>query len=148
MKCHLAQFNIARWKVDPHSNAAEPFFGALDRINQLADHSSGFVWRLKSEEGDATSISAFDDPQLLINLSVWESIESLREYAYRSAHSTIMRRRAEWFDRMDQAHLALWWTPVGQVPDVDEAEQRLTHLRQRGPSERAFTFAKPFPPPD
>ncbi len=148
MEYHLAQVNIARWKVDPQSADAATFFAALERVNRLADTSAGFVWRLQTDQGDATSIHVFDDPGLLVNLSVWKSIDALKAYAFRSDHTAIMRRRGEWFERMDQPHLALWWMPANALPTVPEAEQRLVHVREHGPTSEAFTFAKAFPPPN
>ncbi len=116
------------------------FVARLDEINALADRSPGFVWRLQTEAGDATAIRAFPDPLLLVNLSVWESVEALREFTYRSAHAGVMRRRAEWFERMDEPHLVLWWVPAGDLPTLDEAKARLDRLRSEGPSPEAFTF--------
>ena len=143
----LAQFNVARWAVDPGSPYADGFYDNLDRINALADSSPGFVWRLQTEDGDATSIRAFDDPSLLVNLSIWEDAASLKNYVYRSGHTEIVRRRQEWFKRMKKPHLVLWWVPAGHEPPVGEAEERLTLLRAQGPTVEAFDFREIFPPP-
>lgn len=117
----------------------------LDPINALADGSPGFVWRLQSEDGDATSIRAFDDELMIINMSVWESIDALAEFAYRSGHVAVMRRRREWFERM-RVYLALWWVPDGHTPTIGEAQERLAHLEAHGPSPCAFTFKQRFAP--
>ncbi len=121
------------------------FVARLDEINALADRSPGFVWRLQTDDGDATSIRVFPEPLILVNLSVWESIEALRAFTYRSAHTAVMRRRAEWFERMDEAHVVLWWVPAGTVPTLYEAKERLERLRADGPSPEAFTFRHPHP---
>ena len=147
MDFQLAQLNVARWAVDPNSPAAAGFVDNLDRINALADSSPGFVWRLQTADGDATGIRAFDDPLLLVNLSVWKDAASLREYVYHSGHLEIMRRRIEWFEKVDEAHLVLVWLPIGHEPPLSEAEDRLTLLRARGPTGKAFNFRDMLPAP-
>jgi hypothetical protein len=121
------------------------FVAALDAINALADGSPGFAWRLQTEDGDATSIRPFDDELMIINMSVWESIDQLAEFVYRSGHVEVMRRRRQWFERM-RLYLALWWVPEGHAPTVAEARERLEHLQARGPSAYAFTFKQRFEP--
>jgi hypothetical protein len=121
------------------------FVANLDPINALADGSPGFVWRLQTEDGDATSIRAFEDELMIINMSVWESIDQLAEFVYRSGHVAVMRRRRQWFERM-QVYLALWWVPEGHVPTIAEAQERLEHLEAHGPSPHAFTFKQRFEP--
>jgi hypothetical protein len=142
---HLAQLNIARFKAPMDDPSMAGFVEQLDPINALADGWPGFVWRLQTEEGNATAIHAFDDDLMLVNMSVWESIEALREFVYRSGHLDVMRRRREWATRMAEAHMCLWWIPAGAIPTVDEAKERLDHLREHGPTVRAFTFKRSFP---
>ena len=145
---HLAQLNIGVIKGPMDSPVMADFKASLDRINALAEQSPGFVWRLQTEEGDATAIRHFDDENMLVNMSVWESLETLTQYVYRSAHVEVMRRRREWFERMDQPFLVLWWVQSGYVPTVAEAVERLQRLRDDGPTPQAFTFKSAFPPPD
>jgi hypothetical protein len=116
-------------------------------IYALADRSPGFVSRLQSESGDATSIRVFDDDRIIVNLSVWETIEDLRAYVFASAHDDVLRRRREWFGRMVDAHLAVWWIARGEIPTVEDAAARLAALREAGPSAEAFTLRDPFPQP-
>lgn len=123
------------------------FMAALDRINALAEISPGFVWRLQTDDGNATAFRAFDDDRTLVNLSIWEDTESLAQFVYRSAHTDVMRRRATWFDRMPEAHLVLWWVPTDHRPGLREAEERLLQLRADGPTPSAFTISKRFSPP-
>jgi hypothetical protein len=122
------------------------FMAALDPINALADASPGFVWRLQTDAGNATDIHAFDDELMLLNMSVWESIESLRAFTYSSAHVGILARRREWFERLADAHHVLGWVPAGAIPTVHEAIDRLERLRLDGPTPGAFTFRTPFEP--
>jgi hypothetical protein len=140
----LAQFNIGIIKAPMDSPTMSGFASNLDRINALAEATPGFVWRLQTEDGDATAIRAFDDPNMLLNLSVWQDLESLKQYVYSSAHTDLMRRRQEWFQRMNEAHLVLWWVPQGNRPSIPEAIDRLSMLRSLGPTESAFTFQHPF----
>ncbi|MGK4001496.1 DUF3291 domain-containing protein [Sorangium sp. So ce1036] len=146
---HLAQVNIAL-PVEPLGSARlADFVAALDSVNALAEAAPGFVWRLKTDEGDATAVRGFDDDRLIVNMSVWESVEALSDFTYRNAeHAAMMRRRREWFVPMKEAFLVLWWIPAGHIPTVAEAEERLTHLRRHGPTPRAFTFRRLFPAPD
>jgi hypothetical protein len=122
------------------------FVEQLDFINSVADQSPGFIWRLQTEEGDATAIRAFEDERILFNMSVWESLEALHEYVYRSAHLEPLRNRHTWFERMEQSHLVLWWVQAGHRPTVIEAKRRLALLAMLGPTARAFTFREPFSP--
>ncbi len=117
---------------------------ALDRLNKLADDSPGFVWRHQTADGNSTSVRVRGDPMIVINFSVWESIDSLFQYSYYSDHAQIYRRRSEFFDPSEAANLVLWWIPAGHVPSVEEAEQRLDHLRDHGPTQDAFTFKVRF----
>jgi hypothetical protein len=144
---HLAQVNVALPREPLESDLLREFVEALDPINAIADGSPGFVWRLQGEDGNATSIKAFGDERLIVNMSVWESIEALRAFVYTSGHVAVMRRRREWFDRID-THLALWWLPAGNIPTVADAEQRVALLSALGPSPDAFTFRRHFPAPD
>ena len=130
------------------SPALAEFMALLEPVNAVADRSPGFVWRLQTEEGNATSIPVLGDDRLIVNMSVWESIDLLAEFVYRSGdHLAVMRRRREWFGRM-KVFMALWWVPAGHHPTVAEAEERLEHLRAHGPTEFAFTFRQRFSAPD
>ena len=142
----LAQLNIATMRQPLDSPAMADFVNNLDRINALAEASPGFVWRMQTEEGDATALRPLGE-HVLVNMSVWHDVEMLNQYVYRSAHVEIMRRRREWFERMNEAFMVLWWIPRGYRPTIAEAVERLELLRERGPTVRAFTFQKTFPPP-
>lgn len=146
-RCHLAQVNIARAHAPIDDPLMTEFVAQLDTINALADTSPGFVWRLKTEEGNATSLQPYDDECILVNMSVWESPEQLKDYVYRSAHAQVMRDRKKWFERFGQTYIALWWIPGGHIPSVVEAKERLAYLQQHGDSEFAFSFARLFPAP-
>src|SRR5918992_2595191 len=148
MTWHLAQLNIGRLRAPIFDPALADFVANLDPINALADATPGFVWRLQTEEGNATAIRPFADDELMaINMSVWESMEALADYVYRSAHTAFLRRRSEWFERLRDVYVVLWWIPAGTLPAVDEAVARLDHLRTYGPTPEAFTFRQPFPHP-
>jgi len=144
----LAQCNVARLRAPLDSPVLAEFVASLEPINRLADTAPGFVWRLQTEAGDATTVRAFDDDMLIINMSVWESVESLAEFTYRRAHRDVMRRRRQWFEKLAEAYLVLWWIPAGTLPTVSDARVRLGKLRGDGPSHEAFTFRSPFPAPD
>ena len=143
----LAQLNIARMIGTLESPRMADFVANLERINGLAESSPGFVWRLKTEAGDATALRPLGD-DTLINVSVWRDVAALNEYVYRSEHVQFMRRRKEWFQRMREAFVVLWWIPQGHRPTVAEAIARLELLRAKGPTEAAFTFRHAFRPPD
>lgn len=145
---HLAQVNIARMIAPLDSPVMQGFVSQLPPINALADQSPGFVWRLQTAEGDATSVQAYEDPRILVNLSVWESLEALQEFVYRSGHVGPLRDRLKWFEKPTQAHLATWWIPAGHIPSVAEARDRLEFRRASGDTAAAFSFASPFPRPE
>lgn len=148
MEYHLAQLNIARMLAPIDSPVMADFVANLDRINLLAENSSGFVWRLKDDTNNATSIRFFDDDFLIVNMSVWENVDSLFKYVYQSDHIEVFKRRNEWFEKMGEMHMVLWYIPAGSTPTVAEAVERLTHLRQHGETPYAFSFRKKFSAPD
>lgn len=146
-KYDLAQMNIALMKEPLDSPLMQDFVDNLERVNLLAEASPGFVWRLQSEEGDATAFRPMGD-DVLVNMSVWRDVASLRDFVYRSAHVEILRRRHEWFERMTDAYTVLWWIERGHRPALVEAEARLEHLRRHGLSAFAFGLRDAFGPPD
>ncbi len=143
----LAQLNVGVTLGPMDSPVMAEFVANLDPINALADAAPGFVWRLQTEDGNATSISPLGD-NMIVNLSVWDDLASLNRYVYKSAHVDIVKRRKERFARMEESYVALWWVARGHRPSVDEALERLAHLRTHGPSEHAFSFRQPYPAPD
>jgi len=144
---HLAQINIARMLAPIDDPIMAEFVAQLGPVNALADGSPGFVWRLQTEGGDATSLKVYDDEMIIVNLTVWESVEALYDFAFRSDHREVMRRRREWFERLADAYVVLWWIPAGTVPTVADARDRLDGLRRHGPTADHFTFQTRFPPP-
>ena len=145
---HLAQINVAHMLAPLNDPLMAEFSNQLARINTVADASPGFIWRLQSETGDATAVRAYGDELILINISVWESLDALTAYVYVSAHRPVMQRRRQWFARYDGPYMALWWVPQGHNPSVAEAKERLDHLCAHGPTSFAFTFKQPFSAPD
>jgi Domain of unknown function (DUF3291) len=145
---NLAQLNIARLRYPLESPEMKDFVDALPEINGLGDASPGFVWRLTDEGGgDATSLRYFGE-DVIVNLTVWESVQSLRDFIYHTRHLEYMRRRREWFDHEGlPAYLVLWWIPLGHKPTLEEAKERMEHLVKHGPTAEAFTFRQPFPDP-
>ena len=144
---HLAQLNVAKMRGAGDSELMASFMAQLDEVNSVADAASGFVWRLQTDDGDATSIQAFEDDRILVNMSVWESIQALRDYAYAGRHLEVLRNRREWFEGYGGPYTVLWWVPAGHQPTVDEAKQKLAHLEEHGPTAEAFTFQQPFEAP-
>ena len=141
----LAAFNYARAKYDEGDPEIAEFYARLDEINALADASPGFVWRLQDDEGNATSVDVNDDPRFIVNLSVWESVEHLAEFTYRSRHREVLAKRGGWFERQPGPSMVLWWIPAGHEPTVDEAMAKIRYLADNGPSPAAFTFRDSYP---
>jgi hypothetical protein len=145
---HLAEINVGRLRAPVHDPIIADFVANLERINALADGSPGFIWRLVGEGDDATDIKPDPDDELMaLNMSVWTGIQALGAFVYRSDHIGIMRRRAEWFEKLE-LYMALWWAPAGHIPTVEEGMGRVETLRRLGPTAEAFTFRSPFPAPD
>jgi hypothetical protein len=148
MSYHLAQFNVAHLAAPLDSPQLAGFVNELPAVNALADSFPGFVWRLTDDDGvDATSLRPYGRDDTIVNLTVWETIEALREFTYRSPHLAVMRRRRDWFLPYPGAYLVLWWIPAGSRPTVDEAVRRLARLDADGPGPEAFTFREPYPAP-
>lgn len=143
-KYHLAQVNVAQAKDEMETKIMHGFVSRLDEINAIADISPGFVWRLQSEDGDSTSFRVFKDPLLLVNLSVWETLEDLKSYVYKSMHVELIRDREAWFNKSKSVHQAIWWIPVGHTPTLEEAKEKLKYLQKNGPTKEAFTFGTSF----
>ena len=148
MKYHLAQINIAKLIAPLDDPLIADFVNNLDRINGIAEQSKGFVWRLKDESGNSTAIDVFNDPMLIVNMSVWESIEDLKQFVYESGHLQIYLRKKEWFHDMDKAHMALWWVKSGELPTAQQGREKLEFLQKNGPSDLAFSFSKIFSAPN
>jgi Domain of unknown function (DUF3291) len=143
----LAQLNVGILTGPLDSPPLADFVANLERVNALAEQSPGFVWRLQTEEGDATALRPLGE-NMLVNMSVWKDVASLRNYVYRSAHAEIMSRRKEWFQRMREAYFVLWWVKEGHRPSIAEAISKLELLRTTGPTAEAFTFRQAYLPPD
>ena len=144
MTHQLAQINVGRLVAPTDSPVVAEFMEALDAINALAERSPGFVWRLQAESGNATDILTTDDPLFIVNMSVWESVEALRAYVYKTAHVEYLRRRLEWFEKAVEMHMALWWLPAGEVPSAEEGLRRVALIREHGATAEAFSFAQAF----
>ncbi len=146
-KWHIAQLNIGMMMG---KNIDDPvmkeFVAQLDAINALAEQSNGFIWRLKSDEGNATSYNPYQDERIIINFSVWQNVEALKNFVYKSAHTAVMKDRKKWFENFGQAYYAVWNIPEGYIPSLDEAVERLAFLQQRGPTSYAFDFKNIFEP--
>lgn len=140
----LAQLNIALAKYALDAPEIKDFVDNLDLVNGIAESSEGFVWRLKDESGDATNIKAFDDPNMIVNMSVWDSVDSLKNFMFRTHHRDFMRRKNEWFHRLVEDTYVLWWVEDDRTPSLDEAIERLEHLREVGDTPYAFTFKTNF----
>jgi Domain of unknown function (DUF3291) len=147
MDFHLAQLNIGRILAPMDSPIMADFANNLDQINSLAENSPGFIWRLKDDANNATSIQIYDDLRIIVNMSVWETIDQLYQFAYKTMHTEFLKRRREWFEKMGEMYYVLWYVPVGHLPDVAEARERLEYLREHGETPYAFSFSKRFEPP-
>jgi heme-degrading monooxygenase HmoA len=145
MDFHLAQINIARLVAPIDDPRIAEFVSQLAPTNALADGAPGFVWRLQSESGNATDVPFSDDPFVIVNMSVWESIEALRDFTYSSSHIELFRDRAKWFEKMDKPHYCLWWVPAGHIPTLEEGRERLRHFQEHGATPHAFWFSQQFP---
>jgi hypothetical protein len=149
----LAQVNIGRLREPPDHPQLAAFVEALDPVNAAADQADGFVWRLQTEDGNATAVKAFtwdagDSAGIIVNMSVWSDVEHLTAFVLGDLHRAILRRRREFFAKMAEAYLACWWVPEGHRPSTEEAEERVMYLRANGPTPFAFTLRHHFPPPD
>jgi hypothetical protein len=143
---HIAQVNIGRIRAGLDDPIMAGFVNRLEEINALADASPGFVWRLQTNEGNATYFRPFADERTLLNMSVWRDVESLRHYVYQTAHRELLRQRHAWFEKFEGSYTALWWVPAGHVPGIDEAKRRIAYLDAHGPTQFAFTFKSVFDP--
>jgi hypothetical protein len=144
----IAEINIARMRgVDINDPIMQEFVENLDTVNGIAEKSPGFVWRLKDESDNATALNPYNDEQIIINISVWETIEDLEHFMYTTFHSEFLKRRKEWFFKFGKAHTAMWWTPAGKFPTLQEAVDQLDYLQTHGPSEKVFDLKTRFPMP-
>ena len=148
MSYYLAELNIAKFRLPQEHPDNADFIAALDRVNAIAELSPGFIWRFTGEGNDAMDVQAFDDPHIASNLSLWKDVESLTGFVYENKeHLSLMRRRKEWFDKME-FYVVLWWVKVGNKPSLEDAKERLELLTKKGASKDAFTFRQPFAKPN
>lgn len=145
---HLAQVNVAKIIGE---NIEDPvmakFVAQLDEINRLAEGSPGFVWRLKDDSNNATNLNPYQDNRIIVNMSVWQTLDDLISYVYRGRHAEVMRQRRDWFVNFGKPYTALWYVPAGSFPTVEEAKERLQSLQDVGATEFAFDFKTRFPAP-
>lgn len=145
----IAEINIARMKgVNIDDPIMKEFVDNLEKVNAVAESSEGFVWRLKDESNNATSINPYNDEQVIINISVWESIETLEKFIYKTFHTEFLRRRKEWFQTFGKAYTAMWWLPAGQYPTMEDAVAKLGELQKNGASTSVFDFKNKFAAPE
>ena len=142
----IAQVNIGRIRAELDDPIMAGFVNRLAEINALADSSPGFVWRLQTDDGNATYLRPYADDRTILNMSVWETVEALRHYVFKTAHVEMLRKRQAWFEKFAGANSALWWVPAGHIPGIDEAKKRIAHLDAHGPTQFAFTFNQVFSP--
>lgn len=139
---HLAQLNIAGLKCPIDSPQLEESVSNIERINQMAETHPGFVWRMTDDSSEL-----FDPLTYVVNLYVWESIEALKEFTYKTGHANIIRKRKKWFENLKSNYIVMWWIPEKHIPTVGEAKERLELLDQKGPTKEAFTFRELFERP-
>jgi len=145
---HLAQINIGRIiGTTIHDPIMEGFVSQLEEVNTLAETSKGFVWRLKDENNNATSLNPYNDDQIIINMSVWETLEDLEAFVYYGRHVQVLKDRRKWFVKFGSVFMVLWYIPIGHIPSIEEARERMDHLHQNGPTQMAFDFKVKFAPP-
>ncbi|WP_420397513.1 DUF3291 domain-containing protein [Nioella sp.] len=137
---HLAQFNIGRMAYELDDPRMADFNRGIDMLNSIAERSDGFVWKYETAFGGVVPEEVDGDPRILVNLTVWDSVDSLRFYVWNTLHKHFVTRRADWFTPMDEAHLVMWWVPEGHRPDLAEALAKLEYLRQNGETEDAFSW--------
>ena len=148
MKYQLAEINVARMiGVNIDDPVMKEFVDNLDRVNELAENSPGFIWRLKDDSNNASSFNPFNDEQIIINMSVWQDVESLEHYTYKTFHTDFLRKRKEWFHKFGKVHVAMWWIEAGNFPSLETAVERLDLIQANGPTENAFDFKNKFAPP-
>lgn len=154
MEYHLAQANIARMRGEASALVMQGLVSRIGEMNQLAEKSPGFVWRLPGSEATSEALAVFKDycvpfepDRIFYNLSVWNSVEDLRQYTHKTVHSEMMRGKQNWLEQFDRAHLAMWWIPAGHKPTIAESEERLRRVSEMGESEFAFTFKRLFEKP-
>jgi len=146
MEYHLAQVNVAKMLADLNDPVMCGFVQRLEEINLLAESSAGFVWRYQSDEGDATYLRPYEDKNILFNMSVWESLETLKGYVYNSAHLELLKTKKNWFSKLGGPHMALWWVPKGHIPNVSAGLEKINIIQEKGACREAFIFTKPYSP--
>lgn len=144
----LAEINIARMKgVNIDDPIMKEFVDNLNKVNEIAENSDGFVWRLKDEDNNATNLNPYNDEQIIVNYSIWENIETLEHYMYKTFHSEFLKRRKEWFLSFGQVSTAMWWVKKGEIPTLSEAIEKLDYLQKNGASEIVFSLKQKYPKP-
>lgn len=148
LEYHLAEINVAKMKgVDIDDPIMKDFVDNLDKVNAIAESSKGFVWRYIDESNNATTADPFNDKQMIVNLSVWKTLEDLEHFMYHTFHMEIMKRKKEWFKKFESAYVALWWIKKDHIPTLEEAMLKLKELNKTGPTPHVFNFKKKYKQP-
>jgi len=144
---HLAELNIAE-ALHPMDDARmDGFTSRINAINAMSDRADGFVWRLVDDDPDtdgALDFRPFLNPNMLVNMSVWQDVQSLYQFVYKTVHAKLISDRKDWFSLLRSHSTVLWWIEAGTVPTIEEAKAKLEQLDKTGPSPDAFTFANTF----
>jgi hypothetical protein len=144
-KQNIAQLNISKMiGVNIDDPIMKDFVAQLDEINLLGEQSKGFVWRLKSDDGNATSYNPYSDDRIIVNFTIWETVEDLKDFVYNTAHRLVMKDRKKWFENLGQPSYVLWYVDADKMPTINEAVERLTYLQNNGASSYAFDFKNIF----
>ena len=144
----LAQINIGRMRgVNINDPIMKEFVDNLEMVNNLAESSPGFIWRLKVDNNNATNFNPFNDDQVIINVSVWASINELEQFVFRTLHTDFLRRRKEWFQAFGKVYTGMWWIPARRFPSVQDSIEKLKYLQSNGPTQTVFNFKTKFPQP-
>ncbi len=131
---HLAQVNIGRLLHEQNDPRVAEFMENLDRVNAMAERMPGYVWRVKDDSGNATALPFDNDPTLIANVTVWENVESLQMFVFRTVHARFYGKRQSWFEKLERPHFAMWWIQEGHRPTYEEAAAKLRQLESEGPS--------------
>ncbi len=145
----LAELNIAEAYYPMDDPRMDGFTGRINAVNAMADRASGFVWRLVDEDDmsdGALSLRPFDNPNMLVNMSIWQDVQSLYSFVYTTVHAKIMKGKPTWFSHLKSHNTVMWWVKAGRIPTLDEAKEKLSHLDTHGPSTTAFTFSDCYTP--
>ena len=138
----IAQMNWGRLKYPLNDERMIEFSESLNNVYSIAENHTGFIWRIPDNKVEVQLINLEFDEFISSTVSVWDNMESLKDYTFNSLHGVYLKRSSEWFEKVDGPQLVIWNVKNDDCPTFKESFERLAHLKINGPTDYAYGWEK------